>query len=676
VVAEYRSSEATLLDRRRRVIHQQRFDLDGRRLEWTTLNRISPALVGAVIHAEDRRFYQHEGVNWLSLTKGLLGPALFGEARGASTITMQLASLLNASLRPQSRRRSLGQKWGQLREAAALERRWTKSEIMEGYLNLATFRGELQGVAAASRGLFGKEPHGLTQVEALLLAALLRAPNAPLERVAERGRLLGQSLGWVVERGALYQKAAEALRGSYRMPRSADLAPHVAAELFRTNADRPAKLEVVCTLDGDMQLFAREAMREQLAALRSRNVVDAALLAVENWNGEVVAYLGNAGNRAEARYVDGVRALRQAGSILKPFLYALAFDQRVLTPASLIEDAPLDIPVLGGVYRPRNYDDEFHGLVTARTALASSLNVPAVKTLGLVGVAPFVSKLEEFGLEDLERPDFYGPSLALGSADVCLYDLVEAYSALANEGMAQSFRVTFSPGPALPPRQVISREAAFLTADILSDRESRALTFDLENPLSTRFWSAVKTGTSKDMRDNWCVGFSQRYTVGVWVGNFSGAPMSSVSGVTGAAPIWLKVMNYLHRGLPSQPPAQPPGVRRVLTETASGGGLRDEWYLQGTEPSDVEAVSAAGRSRIVYPVEDAILAVDPDIPDERQVVFFQAENAKPGWTWRLDEKKQGPAGALSTWTPQIGKHKLALLDETGRVIDRVRFEVR
>jgi len=195
-------------------------------------------------------------------------------------------------------------------------------------------------------------------------------------------------------------------------------------------------------------------------------------------------------------------------------------DRRILTPASLIDDSALDIPVPGGVYRPRNYDDEFHGLVSVRTALASSLNVPAVKTLNLVGVDNLVGMLWRLGFEELRSPDFYGPSLALGSADITLWDLVNAYRALANGGTWGSMRLVFEAEPA-QPRRVLTPAAAFLLSDILSDRESRSRTFSLESPLSTRFWTAVKTGTSKDMRDNWCVGYSDRYTVGVWVGNFS-----------------------------------------------------------------------------------------------------------------------------------------------------------
>ena len=195
--------------------------------------------------------------------------------------------------------------------------------------------------------------------------------------------------------------------------------------------------------------------------------------------------------------------------------------------------------------------------VSARTALASSLNIPAVRTLSLIGEETFVRKLSQLGFGQLKPNGFYGPSLALGSADVSLYELVNAYRTLANNGIWSELRVTFRKGKRRK-RRVYSDSAAFLVSDILSDREARSTTFSLENPLSTRFWSAVKTGTSKDMRDNWCIGYSEKYTVGVWVGNFSGEPMWDVSGITGAAPVWLEIMNHLHKDGPVDvpPPAE------------------------------------------------------------------------------------------------------------------------
>ena len=262
----------------------------------------------------------------------------------------------------------------------------------------------------------------------------------------------------------------------------------------------------------------------------------------------------NAAARCGPGSVDGVAALRQPGSTLKPFLYAQALAERRITAASLLEDAPTHIQTAGGLYMPQNYDRQFKGWVSVRTALAASLNVPAVRTLAMVSPQAFHDQLLRLGLPLKESGDYYGYSLALGSAEVSLLDLTNAYRALGNGGRwgpttllpAAPDDVPEPARPALDPR------AAFIVGDILSDGNARARTFGTDSVLATRFWSAVKTGTSKDMRDNWAIGWSQHYVVGVWVGNASGAPMWDVSGISGAAPLWAALMNYLHRDRASQ----------------------------------------------------------------------------------------------------------------------------
>jgi penicillin-binding protein 1C len=208
--------------------------------------------------------------------------------------------------------------------------------------------------------------------------------------------------------------------------------------------------------------------------------------------------------------------------------------------------------------------------------------------------------------------------------------------------------------------------------DILSDRESRSRTFSLESPLSTRFWSAVKTGTSKDMRDNWCVGSTSLYTVGVWAGNFSGEPMWNVSGISGAAPVWVDMMNWLHRNRASVRPAPPPGVSAREMEEQPG---RREWFLRGTENALLAGVAASG-FRIVYPASGTVFALDPDIPPEDQKLFFEAQPKDDSLRWVLDGKPLGGAGELLLWSPVRGKHTLALVDASERTVDSVTFEVR
>jgi penicillin-binding protein 1C len=673
VRAEWRPSDAQLLDRHDDPLYERRIDSHGRRLAWTPLDEVSPAIVRAVIASEDRRFFEHHGVDLRSLAAATLDALRGRHARGASTITMQVAGILVPSLGRAGSRRTLGQKLAQLNAALALERHWSKREILETYLNLVTWRGELEGVNAATRVMFTRAPHGVTAGEAVVMAALLRAPNARRDAVARRASSLATAMGADAPSSA---DVAAALDEVYATPRPrlerVSLAPHVAERLLTGDATTAG-----CTLDADLQRFAAETLKRHVLEVRERGVDDGAVLVVDDATGEVWAYVGSAGDMSAAPWVDSVRATRQPGSALKPFLYALAVDQRILTAASLVEDTPLELPEERGLYRPADYDHRFRGLVSMRTALASSLNLPAVRTAELVGIDSFTEKLRELGFTSVvEAGDFYGAALALGSADVTLWDLTAAYRTLANAGIASPLRLT-SGGTTSVGRRIYSREAAFVISDILADRSSRSETFGLENSLATRYWSAVKTGTSKDMRDNWCVGYTNRFTVGVWVGNVTGAPMRDVTGVTGAAPVWLDVMNYLHDRFGSgaiEPPRDV--VRHAVDFPNSVEAPRVDWFLAGTEPRAGEEQIDRGTPRIVSPAENSIIAIDPDIPRAEQRVSFEASHAGAGARWILDGRELCAGASPCMWEPQPGEHTVGLIDAGGHLDERVAFSVR
>ena len=675
VRSSFVKSDSLLLDRHGNVLHELRVDKKRRRLDWTPLKTISPALQEAVIQAEDRRFYDHGGVDYRSMAAAAIQGLTTESLRGASTISMQVVSLLNRNLQPKQQRKSLWQKGQQILEAWDIEKKWSKEEILEAYLNLVPFRGELQGISAASRGLFGKDPHGLEQVESLLLASLVRSPNSSMRELVKRARYLGETLGWRMDAQEIESEAREVNLGRNDVRPRMALAPHVARQLLR---GRPESAVIISTLDGRIQQFVLDRLIHHLCTLQSQNVKDGTVLVVENRTGEVLAYVSHAGEPSHARFVDGVLARRQTGSALKPFLYAVAFDRRILTPASLLDDTPLDLAVIRGIYQPRNYDSQFKGLVTSRIALASSLNVPAVKTLSLVGIEPFLGKLRQLGFKGLnESGDFYGPSLALGSADVSLWELVNAYRTLSNEGLWTDLRLIREKNITTSSREVFSKEAAFLISDILSDRGARSLTFGLENPLATRFWTAVKTGTSKEMRDNWCIGYSNRYTVGVWVGNFTGEAMWNVSGITGAAPIWAEVMNFLHQkegSVKSKPPASL--MRSKVQYSKNGESREEEWFIQGTEPHLKHPRTGQYNRRIVYPPSGAVIAWDPDIPPELQKVFFVSQTSEGSLQWILNGETMDRGGKMVSWAPKAGKYALALADPEGNILDSVYFEVR
>ncbi|MFP6560055.1 penicillin-binding protein 1C [Paraburkholderia sp. B3] len=702
VRAQWRSSDWVLLARDGTPLQHTRVERTARRGDWVALADVSPALRDAIVVSEDKRFYEHSGVDWRGAAAAAWANLWNTRTRGASTVTMQLAGLLDDSPK-RSGQRSFGEKAVQAVDALRLEQSWRKDQILEAYLNLVPFRGETVGLAAISQTLFGKAPSGLDDREAAVTAALIRAPNAPSAKVATRAcrilRDLHDASGCANLDGFVQMAFARpAVADDYAAFDGADaLAPHFARQV--ASAMHPAAGQRVrSTLDANLQRFARDTLTRTLIELNrpdhSRNVKDGAAVVLDNATGEVLAWVGSSGALSAAREVDAALALRQAGSTLKPFLYAEAIDERRVTTASLLDDAPLDLAAGGGLYMPQNYDKGFKGWVSVRTALGSSLNVPAVRTLVMVTPHRFAKTLKALGLPLNESGDYYGYSLALGSADVTLVSLTNAYRALANGGVAGP--IVELPGGQAPsavpargarvPSRVFSPEAAFIITDVLADNNARTRTFGFDSPLATRMFSAVKTGTSKDMRDNWTVGYTSRYTVGVWVGNADGSPMWDVSGVSGASPVWAAIVGYLHRGVPSVAPAAPPGVERVRVTFANAlEPARSEWFLAGTatpyvglaaNASDIANVAGGGPAQIGNPVDGTIFALDPDIPAARQRVWFErAAGSTAQVTWRLDGKPLGTAARVA-WLPWPGRHVLELVDARGQTTDSVRFEVR
>ncbi|MDB5805050.1 MAG: penicillin-binding protein [Betaproteobacteria bacterium] len=671
----YVPSDAWLTDRHGDVIDSLRLDKATRRLAWTSLDDISPALKLALIKSEDQRFYDHDGIDWQAVF-GSLGSNARGRQRGASTITMQLAGLLDPDLKRSEGGRTWLQKISQARAALAIEKQWTKAQILEAYLNLVPFRGELQGVSALSWNLFGKSPAGLDANESALAAALLRGPNATQKKIAERACLLVPAGD--CER--LKTRMITVFTGVEARRPEKSLAPHLAVRLLK----RPGE-KVQSTLDARMQKFARDALHARLMELTGRNVEDGAVVVLDNATGEVLVWVGSSGDLSQAAQVDHVVAPRQAGSTLKPFLYAKAIEQKRLTAASVLDDSPAQIRTDTGLYIPRDYAKSYRGPVSVRQALGGSLNVPAVRTLVILGTDNFAATLRDFGLSTITRDgDYYGYSLALGSAEVTLLDLTNAYRALANGGLVSATRTTPADprAKAPPPQRAVSPAAAFIVGDMMADNTARALAFGFASPLQTRSWSAVKTGTSKDMRDNWALGFSSRYTVGVWVGNSGGEPMHDVSGVSGAAPLWHDVMQELHKRNAGREPVAPAGVvAQAIRYAPAIEPPRNEYFVAGTERQVVElagqnADAATLAPRIVYPVAGTIVALDPDIPFDRQRMSFSATPARGDAHWELDGARLGALSHASSWFPMPGRHRLRIVDVKGAALDEVAFEVR
>jgi penicillin-binding protein 1C len=637
VRAAHQPSDVTLLDRHGQPLQTLRVDHQVRRGAWLPLAEMSPALREALVASEDKRFWSHSGVDWAALAGSAWANAWNTRTRGASTVTMQLAGLIEPTLARPSGGRSVLQKVSQIALARELESRWRKTQILEAYLNQVPLRGELVGVPAAAQALFGKHASGLDTHEAAMLAALVRAPNASETEVTRRACEVLQSQGRPCTGLATLVAQSLARRVSAVGAGAENLAPHFARYWLAAGGG------VRSTLDAGLQRLALAALRQQLAELRGREVDEGAVLVLDNRSGEVLAWVGGSG----VSEVDAVLARRQPGSALKPFVYAEALQRRLITPQSWLLDEPLQLSAGRDAYQPQNFDHSWRGWVSASQALGSSLNVPAVRVGAMLGPDVLFEAMNRAGLRLRESAGFHGHALALGSAEVTLIDLANAYRMLANAGQ---WRPVASPSrsPTQPPRRVWDAAVAQDITTILGDTAARASSFGFDSPLATRRRVAVKTGTSKDMRDNWCVGYTDALTVAVWIGNASGAPMHGVSGVVGAAPVWRRIVQGL------APSAALPAVAVTRASPARAG------------------TAAFG----IGPLRDgSLLALDPDIPLARQRVRLQGPIGRWAVNGRWLNAAAAPTGVL-WWSPTPGRHQLEVRDGHEQLLDRIVVDVR
>ncbi len=577
------------------------------------LAAVPPFAVAALVATEDRRFYRHAGVDAQALGRALWSALRHGRARsGASTLTMQVARGLRAGGQTESRR-GVWAKVAEMHLALRLDARLSKDEILALWLNRAYFGGGAYGIEAAAQTAFAKSARDLTRAEAALLVGLPQRPTAfdlrrhPDAALARRRAVLAACV-----RDRIVSADEATALAATPLALATAAAPVEAVHLAeRLRASMPAgATEVRTTLDARLQAAAEALVRTHLARLNASGAapgggvpVNAAALVVDNMTGDVLAYVGS-GDYWDAPALggnDGAMALRQAGSALKPFVYALALDTRRHTSASILADVETDVPDGRGAYRPRNYDRTFHGPVPLRQALASSFNVPAVALARELGPATLLGALRQDGFATLTRDaDTYGVGLALGNGEVRLTDLAGAYAGLARGGLRPVLRFahwtrtaagdTLAGADVAVASMAVTPGAAFLVADVLADPEARAAGFGRGGPLELPFPVAVKTGTSKDYRDNWAVGASPRHTVAVWVGRFDGAPMHRVSGVSGAAPILRALFETLGSGGAF---VRPPSVveGEVCPHSGRHAGRfcpsqRREWFLAGTVPRD------------------------------------------------------------------------------------------
>ena len=524
-----------------------------------SLDQIPIALRQATIAAEDKRFYSHGGVDLIALGRavaGQFGWRRAGERRsGGSTITEQLIKL--SCPRP----RTVWTKLVEAAQALRLEQVWTKDQILAAYLNRLDYGNLDLGCAQAARHYFGKRPADLSTAEASFLAALPQSPTRlnpfhHFERAQDRQRWVLQRMGEENSLPAdeLTRARVETLRlSAHARPFEA---PHFVGHFLAGGgrsdamemASANARGEVRTTLDLGLNHFVTDALRKHLAGLRMEHVGNGAVVVIDNRTGGVIALVGSADFFSpRGGQIDGAWARRSPGSTIKPFTYLLAFE-RGATPADVVADLPAEFPSRGAIYKPENYSHRFYGPMRLRPALANSLNISAVKVLAEKAGGPpaLLQRLRASGVTTLPLPaDHYGLGLTLGNSEARLLELTNAYACLARLGEYRSCH--WLPGDRSAPVVSLTDPClAYLIADILSDNGARALSFGVDSNLRWDFPVACKTGTSTDFRDNWAIGYTPEFTVGVWVGNFDGQPMIGVSGVTGAGPLLHEIFERLH----------------------------------------------------------------------------------------------------------------------------------
>jgi penicillin-binding protein 1C len=511
---------------------------------------LPPALVSATVAAEDHRFFRHAGIDPMAFARAVVRNARAGATvEGGSTISQQTAKILLDRRSRTPRRRGLPSKFQEAVLAMRLEHRMTKQEILALYLNVAPYGNQVVGAGRASEVYFGVEPSLLTVAQSAFLAALPQRPSAynPYKDPAPALRRQRRIIATLVREKLITADDARTARSeriTVQPATRAFAAPHfVEMALASYGAERPDRL--VTTLDASLQATVTEIVRAHRETLRQHGAHNVAVVVLDNGTSEWLAWEGSGDyfDRDHGGAINGAATLRQPGSALKPFVYALGFETGQ-TPASVLPDVPSSYPTAepGIVYTPRNYDGSFHGPLRARQALAGSQNVPAVALASQVGVPELLQLLRSAGFSSFDKTAaHYGLGVALGNAEVTLADLVAGYALFARGGLWQRPRMVMQHNPAAP-RPVVSPRAAFWVTDILSDDEARAYVFGRGGSLEFPFPVAVKTGTSQAYRDNWTVGYTREVTVGVWVGNFDRKPLIGSTGVTGAAPVFHAVM--------------------------------------------------------------------------------------------------------------------------------------
>jgi penicillin-binding protein 1C len=602
------------------------------RRDPVTVDQIPENLKKATVAVEDKDFYKHQGFDPLTPLR-IAYNFIFRRGRlvGGSTLTQQLVKMTLLT-----NERSVMRKFRELVLALQIERKFSKDQILEMYLNEAPYGGSASGVGAAAQVYFNKPVKDLDLAQSAILAGLPQSPSRyspTLGKTDANGKLLwkDRTLGVLrrmqedgyINKQQYDQAVAELDTIQFESSQTKILAPHfvfyvrdILEKQFGQAVVDKGGLQVTTTLDLDVQNKAQEIVRDEIAKVQNVHITNGAAMVLNPKTGEILSMVGSADYNSASisgKFNVAVDGLRQPGSSIKPVTY-LGMLRKGYTPSSMLVDAPTKFQQMANqdVYEPKNYDGKFRGPVNLRNSLGNSLNIPSVKSLAIVGIDNFLQMTDKMGFPTLtpsqENMKRFGLALTLGGGEVHLIDTVSAYSAFANGGTRIEpnaiLSVKDNKGNSLyefhpvEGARVMSPEEAFLIDQILSDNSARTMAFGPNSLLNTNKPIAVKTGTTNDRKDNWAIGWSQDFMVGVWVGNSDNTAMKAVaSGVSGASPIWRKIVNdLLARGYKAPDWIVPPGVEQVELDDVSGYPKHDdfpshkEWVIKGTSPANPDPI--------------------------------------------------------------------------------------
>lgn len=587
-----------LFDRKGRLLYEIYND---KQFEYIALNKIPQELVNATIATEDDEFYRHPGIRPLSIIRAAKATFLDSEVQGASTITQQL--IKNVLLSPE---RTYTRKVKEAVLALMVEKRFSKDQIIELYLNNTPYGGTAWGVQSASKKFFGKDVWELSLAESSMLAGLPLSPTAyspfnDFEKAKARQSFVLRrmlDLGYIDQAAFNKAKAEKVTLASQKeYIRAPHFVNYIRDELVDRYGQRMVEfggLTVKTTLDLDLQDKTQEIVTNEVNKSLDLNFSNGAALVLDVKTGEILSYVGSKkffSTDYDGAY-DVIRAFRQPGSSIKTLAYAMALEDG-MTPASTLSDSPLSINTGTEVYTPKNYDGAFHGVVSLRSALANSYNIPAVRLSIKLGPDAIITKGKEAGLTGWELDGSYGYSVVLGGRETRLLDMTNLYAMFARNGNyypvtgitsvkdANGFEIYKDDRP---KKKLFSDGVAYLISKILSDNGARTPAFGPSSQLVVdgRKNVAVKTGTTDMKKDNWTIGYTPKYVVGVWVGNNNGDPMSQnlASGLSGAAPIWNSIMKEVLAGQPDIAFDKP---ETVIAKTYRDCSL-SEYFIEGTEP--------------------------------------------------------------------------------------------